>query len=437
MKSPYRTTVDLILDAVRKHVGEDGMKSSFLFSINPDASLMTRNFGITIFFSLKGMTKAALFVRDNGPAYLRALSIDDIRSMLQKFLTNNFHDVGCETFLRDFKESYAVHVSEPTKEALAKSLAASQIFSPTDMISLFPLVPVQVMESYTSDMFFLRAPGALNMEFPPDFRRYLVSDAFPPVDAGRFPTKKPNAWLGTRAPIPQASIKMKSAILGAAALTLPLKRRYMFSLRKIFGGVCTFDDGSSFTSGEPHTPPLANDLIIRQCDQDWLTILTAKLTSTATEDRRHVRALEYFYRAWSLGPSERFPILCMALDATYGEAGRATQSIIDGVQSVLGTHVNEKRLRLLMQIRASVIHGGAPDVYDSPKYRKYYEAYSVDPIDDLDEVVTESLRRRIFERTMILQDDPNAKAAARMQTEGQLPTRFNPEGILNNLAPNA
>ena len=58
----YRITVDLILSAVRNHVGEDGMQSKYLFSIDPDTPDWKKKLSTTIFFSLKGMTVAALYV---------------------------------------------------------------------------------------------------------------------------------------------------------------------------------------------------------------------------------------------------------------------------------------------------------------------------------------------------------------------------------------
>ena len=369
--------------------------------------------------------------RDHGPPYLQALSIEEIREILGDFLIDYFHYVSRETSFQRFTESNAERISESTKEALARSLAASLIFSPINELSLFPLVTVEVERNFTSGSFFLRAPDTLCMEFDSKFHQYLTPDAFPPLGTKIFPTNHPTAWLGIRSPIIQASIKMKSAILGATALTLPLNRRHMFTLRQMFDGVCTINNGTTISFGDPHTPPLASDLIIRRHDEDWLTILSAKLNSTAKNDRRHLRALEYYYRAWPLTPSERFPFLCMALDATYGEQGRVTKSIVDGVKSDLGAHLDEQRLYLLMKIRGDVIHGSAPDVYDSHNYRKYYQNYLVDPINDLDEVVTESLRRRVFRRTMVPQEDPDIAAISRLQAEGQLPKTFHTRGILS------
>ena len=81
----YRKTVDLLLSAVHDHVGEDGLPSTFLFSIDPDTPDWKKKLGTTIFFSLKGMTDAALSVRSHGPPYLQALSIEDIRKLLEVF----------------------------------------------------------------------------------------------------------------------------------------------------------------------------------------------------------------------------------------------------------------------------------------------------------------------------------------------------------------
>ena len=361
------------------------------------------------------------------------LSVEDICGMLREFLIENFQDVGRETYCEHFTESYARRVSEPTKEVLAQSLAASSIFSPANELSLFPLVPLTVEENFTSPSFFLCTPDTLLENFDTDLRRNLAPDTFPPLADYKYRTERPNAWLGIRSPIPQASAKIKASILGAAALTLPLNYRHMFSKRKMFGGDCTINNERpiSFTFGEPHTPPLAYNLIIRQCDQDWLAILANKLGSNVQEDRRHLRALEYLYRAWPLGPSERFPVLCMTLDAVYSEASQTTQAIVDGVCETLGAHLDERRLRRLIKIRAAVIHGGAPDVYDSSEYIKYYRTYSADPIKDLCEIVTESLRRRIFEEKLHAKDVHNADLIAQMQAKGQLPSNSDTGGILS------
>jgi hypothetical protein len=129
----------------------------------------------------------------------------------------------------------------------------------------------------------------------------------------------------------------------------------MFSGRQMFGGRCTITDAGGVTTsfGEPHTPAMMSDIVLGKQDTNWLSILATKLMSNERIIRREMRALEYFYRAWPLEPSERFPVLCMTLDAIFGDANHATQAVIDAVRSVIGPHVQDARLRHLMDPRIS------------------------------------------------------------------------------------
>jgi hypothetical protein len=81
-----------------------------------------------------------------------------------------------------------------------------------------------------------------------------------------------------------------------------------------------------------------------------------------------------------LDAPERFPWLFIAPDAIFGGAGQATQAVVEAI----GQHGDPKRLRLLLSLRGSVFHGGAPDVYDSDSYYRYYENYGDNPIRDLE-----------------------------------------------------
>jgi len=132
--------------------------------------------------------------------------------------------------------------------------------------------------------------------------------------------------------------------------------------------------------GNPHVPPLMHDVVLNQDDSVWLTRLYAKLVSPANDDRRHCRAIEYFYRAWPLDDPDRFLWLFMALDSIFGDSSAATQAVVDALDKHGASGFPYERLKLLLSLRASVIHGGAPDVCDSEKYHRYYETYGEDPI---------------------------------------------------------
>ena len=434
MRKPVHDEAAELLLASMSKKDDEGLKSSFMFGM-PGAPHWDRRMGTDLYYRPNKLIRASLFVRRHGPAYLKYLPIDDIWRMLQHFVRENYWYLVDDTFFVQFDGSYAEQVSAASKARFADALAASEIFQPRNELTLFPLVPVQVEADFDSEPFFLIQPASLNEVRLPvgTERRHIAPEMFPPLAEWRGRKEMPGAWLGIRSPVPQVSNKMKSTILGALALT-PLPRyRHLFSGRTVFGGCCTIADAATTSFGESHTPPLMHNIMIGKQDHAWLSILASKLISNERAVRRQLRALEYFYRAWPLEPSERFPVLCMTLDAIFGDANHATQAVIDGVRGVLGSHVCDARLRQLMELRASVIHGGAPDVYDSRKYGRYYDEYEMDPIRDLELVVASCLRLQIFQETIKEHADPNAKIIEEAQARGHLPRNLSRRTILDNI----
>jgi hypothetical protein len=410
----------------------DGFGSSFIVQ-RPGQPISTSGFGAEVVFHRRELVRTALFVRREGPAYLRYMSVNDIWSMLTSFVTKNYWVLLEEVFFAHFDHSYLEHVSEGSKQQLVQLIAASSIFNPVDELTAFPLVPIKVKADFDSAPFFLIAPEALLTRLPSGINpRWIVPGQFPPTAQWEGRKEAPQSWLGIRSPMLQSSHKMRAAILGAVALT-PLPRyRYLFSGRAMFGGRCTLAGGCPMSFGEPHTPALMDDITITGDDHAWLEMLAAKVMAPERAVRRQMHALEYFYRAWFLDPRERFPVLCMTLDAVFGDANHATQAVIDGVRTTIGEHVPDARLRTLMELRASVIHGGAPDVYDSRKYARYYDNYDADPIFDLELVVARCLRRLVFEDKLKSHPDPHAATIKAAQEKGRFPKKLSEHTILSD-----
>ena len=283
---------------------------------------------------------------------------------------------------------------------------------------------IRVADDFVSETFSFVAPGSLSAITSPSGveAECLAPDMFPPLAQWDGRREKPLSWLAIRSPATPAAEKLKAAILGATSLTALPHYRYQCSMRQVFGGCCTIGASVSTSFGNAHTPPLAYEIVISSADHGWLTLLSDKLTKTESDTRREIKALEYVYRAWDLGPSERFPVLCMAVDALFGDVGSATRAFIDGVRGTLESSLCEKRLRELGRLRASVIHGGAPDVYDSSKYARYYDTYDADPIQDLELLAAACLRRRLFGEAMVEHGDPNAALIAEAKAKGLFPT---------------
>jgi hypothetical protein len=426
----YAKAVELLLSSMSQ--SGDGLMSSFLFG-KPGAPLWTRNLGVNLKYDRKKLIQASLYVRQNGPAYLKYLTIDDVWSMLQNFVTDNYWYLSNDVLHKKISGTYAENVSAEAKSALALAMASSRIFKPIEEVALFPLTPIRVSDDFQAEQFFLCKPTSITeplieMGLPASD---LAVSRFPPLADWKGRQEIPSAWLGIRSPAIRASNKMKVAILSAVALTQLPTYRYMVSGRHNFGGYCNIRAGAIQTTfGPAHTPPLMHDIIIGKHDHLWLGALAKMFVDGTRGTRKQIGALEYFYRAWFLEPSDRFAILCMTLDAIFGDASHATQSVIDGVRETLGSHVGETRLRQLMQLRNSVVHGGAPDLYDSRKYARYFDDYDADPIHDLELVVAGCLRLKIFGDSLKEHADPNAAIVAQAQAKGLLPKNMSRSTIL-------
>ena len=412
MSNPiYTDAIELLLSAVYrdKAVGNNALMSQFFYG-KPGAQIHDRRFGITIWLRKTELVKAALFVRQHGAAYLQNLPMGEIQGRLTEFLTENFGHIGGEVFFEKFDCSYADRITAKGKASLAQALGASQLFDATNLLTLYPLVPVLVETDFVSASFFLVKPASLLGQLPSSVpARWVAPDQFPPVSEWGGVKETPSAWLGVSSPALHSSNKMKAAILGAVALTPHRASRHMFTGRHMFGGHCIPEKGMSLTWGDAHTPPLGDNIVLTSGDHAWLSLLATKLAANDLPTRRQIRALEYFYRGWPLDRADRFPLLVMAIDALFSTKVGATQSVVDGVGSVMGSRFPEARLRLLLaKLRASVIHGRAPEIYDADEYFPYYEAYSSDPLSDLELIAARCLQEVVFEGAMKEHRNPHA-----------------------------
>ena len=428
MSETYSQATELLLASISQDKSK-GLQASF-FVKKPSDPFHHMGLGVEIYYDFTRLHIAALYVRQHGPAYLRFLSIENITSMLQEIVRENYYILVEDTYLKWKNDYLDKIVSVSSKKCFAEALAESFIFQPDRGITLFPLVPLQIHDDFISETFSITSPDSLtrkvliphNIHHGYNIDAEIIAQQFPPLRDWNGRRHTPSAWLAVSASIKQVSLKMRSAILGSIALTPTPTHRYMFSERVMFGGLCTFGKSMTiFPHGVPHTPGLMHDIVLTAEDHEWLTIMSKVLSSENRDDRRKLKALEYFYRAWSLDSHERFPILCMALDALFGHTQNATQAVIDGLRSVLGANTDDKRLRLLMKIRAAVIHGGAPDVYDSSNYEKYFKKYKTDPIRDMELITAKSLSKVIFTDYLRSHPNPHEEVISKKRASGDLP----------------
>ncbi|OHT20062.1 hypothetical protein [Edaphosphingomonas haloaromaticamans] len=373
--------------------------------------------GFEVNYDLRGLLQAALFMRRNAASHLRSLSVGDVEKALTDFMSSNFWIIGDEAWDgcllgggRKSDMAFSAFVSESTKKRLAEAIHASDLFVEPRQLFVFPLVVVSVAQSFDCSTFFFAEPAGLTLDrLPPGYSAADVrSESFPPFARRNGTDQSPSSWLGVWGPTKEVARRNRAAILGALALLPHRHERYLFTMRKVFGGFCVFDGSLTMVSSEPHTPALSENVLIESEDHSWLAVLAEKIISPVKADRRSIRALEYFYRAWVPDPTRRFPTLFGALDAIYGDAAKATQSVIEAVGPVMGAAYDYQRLKVLLGLRASVIHGGAPNVYESSDYHRYYERYEEDATRDLELIVARCLQAVIFGSAM--QERPHTYA---------------------------
>jgi len=399
-----------------------GVSHSFLFG-DVGCAPWEKRLGTELHYDEMTLLDAVIFTRENGPIHLRQLSIEKIRSLLTDFVSEHYSLLADDTFIKFFNHSYLEEVSESSKEKFANALQGSEIFNPNISLTLFPLDALLVEKPFKSQSFFLASCEDVrdgNIEIGFDVK-HIDPMTFPPVFDSSLKKSKPKSWLGVWSPSQESAVRTKNAVLGSLALTINFRARYIFTGRKIIQGSCTLGDSISCSFNATTTPPLGDDTHINSDDFAWLSLLASKLNEISKDSRREIRALEYFYASWFLDESERYPALYMSLESIFGDANRATQAVIDSIRDLIGMHIPEQRIRALSDLRAAVVHGGSPQVYDSSKYAKYYRKYRDDPIRDLAVLTAECLRKKIYNGCIYEKSDPNEAFIKKAVESGRMP----------------
>ncbi|MGE8224947.1 MAG: hypothetical protein ACN6RK_04085 [Stenotrophomonas sp.] len=317
---------------------------------------------------------------------------------------------------------------------MSQAMLRSSLFNPINEVTLYPLVPVMVRDRFQSRHFALTGSDGLatSLDGFGIHPTSLLPAQFPPIEGLAGLPKPTSNWLCVNAPDPLVARKRACAALGALALTPIRRERYLQTGRSMHGGYCTISARavSCSPATEPMTPRISSDIILTRADHPWLEILSALFDSAELAQKSHVRALEYFHRAWFDDPRERFPTLCMSLDSLVSAQHRHTKAAVDFVRSTIDEPVDQDRLHLLMKLRGAVVHGAAPDVYESEHYEAYYYSYGENPISDLELVVARCLRQGIFGGKLTAHPDPHAEIVKQQQALGRLPLNMRGRSIV-------
>jgi hypothetical protein len=358
--------------------------------------------GAEIYFEAGALLDAALFIRRNASSHLQSLSVRDLEQMLTAFMGDQMNLFRFNWWELPQGVPLADHIATDGKAELAEAIARSSIFAPPELLFLYPIKIANVDAPFRSRPFFLLPPA----ELPSELARWYEADEIkpdrhPPIPMHPgMPLAEISCWLGVRSPAGVMALRSRNAILGACALLPHPLERYQFSIATVPTGYMSFDARATYHGGEASTPALSEKLQIGVTDHAWLTLLAEKLDSDVESDGKAILALQYFYRAWVRDPATRVAPLCGALDALFGDRDAATQAMVDAVGVHLGPSFDATRAKRLAKLRAGVIHGGAPNIYEASVYHRYYVDYRRDPIRDLELATARCLQQQIFGRAL-------------------------------------
>lgn len=389
--------VKTLLGSVYNKAGDDGLLTSFALRSQNNISPIS-GISVTVYFRRKKLLPAAIKFRTLGPNHLRFLPVGHCIEQLRNFLSERYHLVIGDNIFSKSEASLLERLEESHINFLVHEFSKSDLLNPTIRTYLFPLTPIQINHPFSGSIFSLSSASDLRLQprlkhAPSEF---INGEHFPPFKGHAWKTEPPSSWLLVDAPSEGIATRYRSSILGALSLVAEHKDRHIFTGRKLASGVASFGNNWEATNSRPHTPAIGSDITINNDDREWLEIIDVALTSTEESETKKIKTLQYFYRSWFLPGNERFPIDCITIDSMFGDAKGATEAVAYGVDKLFDGKLDRARVLLLMRLRNSVIHGGAPDVYDSKKYAKYYHDYGDDPIADMSALVAESIRKLFF-----------------------------------------
>lgn len=424
----YERCAQLLLNSL----GNSGNELFASFSYGRKGELFgARGRGANVFVNRSNLMRALDFVREHGAPFLRELSFDTLEALAVDALREAWPEVVSGSDFHPGTKPIGSSIRPDALRKVAEGLSESQLFRPENEVALFPLGGTFVRAPFRGRNFALLRDLDLHDDLeactalPPSLR----ARHFPPWSEPEMPPQAFTGpvfhWLRVSSPHKTIARKRAAVVMGTLALIMARRARYAHSDQAMQLGECMIRSG--VFSVAPYAPPVApalmSDLLVEDADHPVWSALDKMLDQADSSTKPILRALEYFHRAWFHEPRERFPLLCMALDAMTNAESAHTDAAVEFVLTTLGSRIQKGRLRALLRLRGAVIHGAAPDVYESRHYVDYYTRYKADPILDLELLVAACLRERGFAELLVVRD-PKRALIEQAQLAGLLPRRL-------------
>lgn len=358
--------------------------------------------GDQILFDHDCLFDAALFTRANAADHVQSLSIASVISLLVRCARDIIEENPGMLLVASPGEPLFQSMDASLRSIVSDQMRSSSLFAAHAKLFLYPVDAINVLNEFECDRFFIASPRDLpkhlNEWYDED---ELATDSHPPTPMGkRGNSPTTSAWIGVNAPLSEVSLRVRNTILGAIALLPHWLERYQFTLGSPPSGHMTFDKQAIYHSGDMAAPPVSERINISDNDLPWLNLVHRLVDPRDKADRKAALSLQYFYRAWTKEAANRVSPLCSALDALFGDQNAATKAMIDAVGNHFGSALDETRAKRLTKLRAHVLHGGAPNIYEASVYQRYVADYRRDPVTDLEIVTARCLRHHIFHDVM-------------------------------------
>lgn len=343
--------------------------------------------GFTFFIDFKLQREAAVMMLRAFPDMLNGRTVEDCAKLLSEFFVSQIEIIGPDGLL--FNGTKNITVRDLIHEEILQRLnvAFPKFLAMRNKHSLYfmPITGLVCKEPRSENGFAWIRGNA-------DISSLLVNAN---LDTGSHPTTELNkchleikgnsllsnsdSWFVVEAAFADEAETRLKQMTGALSVVLQYPQSRIFSGREMPRGRYEFKENRtiSYNALSNHVPPVMAPLqFLENSDfQFW------KLIGHRT-NRVNV-ALQFLAEGWRNTKTSSFINNSIAMDALFGEEGKARKGILEGVTK-FGTsvpHAQDKYNRIL-KIRNCLLHGSEYSIESSEDYLKYFELFQSNPVGD-------------------------------------------------------
>lgn len=205
-----RDIVTTLLDATYNTVGEDGLLTGFMLGRN-DGRQSFGGISVTLFIRRKRLMPAAVKLRMAGPVHLRYFPLGHSLDLLRSFLCDRYHIVAASEIFSRAETSLLERISEADVNLLVEEFANSDLLNPVYETCLFPLITVQVDDTYDGSAFAFSScrDHSIQRDFADLPSGYINGETYPPFANWQHATQAPSSWLLVNAPSSEVGKRLK------------------------------------------------------------------------------------------------------------------------------------------------------------------------------------------------------------------------------------